>query len=89
MNALKTYFKFVCFRPGQLDAVLPPLHGRDVFVRLPTGGGKSLCMFIVALAHEPDKLGVVISPLISLMDEQVLYSTLKLYVYMYTPDFTY
>ena len=44
------------------------LHGRDVFVRLPTGGGKSLCMF---QTHDPDTVGVIISPLIGLMDEQV------------------
>ena len=69
MEALKTYFEFGCFRPGQLEAVLLALHGRDVFVRIPTGGGKSLCMFLVALSYESDTLGVIISPLIGLMDE--------------------
>lgn len=72
INSLNTYFKFGSFRSGQLKAMLPALHGRDTFVRLPTGGGKSLCMFLVALSHEPDTLGVIISPLIGLMDEQVL-----------------
>ena len=71
VNALETYFKFANFRPGQLEAVLPALHGKDVFVRIPTGGGKSLCMYIVALSHEPHKVGVIVSPLIGLMDEQV------------------
>ena len=64
-NALKTYFDFRCFHPGQLVAILPVLHGRDVFVRIPTGGGKSLCMFLVPLSHEPGVLGVIISPLYS------------------------
>ena len=67
----QTYFKFDYFRPGQLEAILPALHGRDVFVRIPTGGGKSLCFFIVPLSHGPATLGVIISPLIGLMDEQV------------------
>ena len=71
VNALESYFKFRCFRPGQLEAVLPALHGKDVLVRIPTGGGKSLCMYLVALAHETDTVGVIISPLIALMDEQV------------------
>lgn len=73
VDALESYFNFVNFRPGQLDAVLPALHGKDVFVRIPTGGGKSLCMYIVVLSHEPDKIGVILSPLIGLMDEQVCY----------------
>lgn len=69
--ACETYFKLTSFRPGQLDAILPVLHGKDVFARIPTGGGKSLCMYIGVLAHEPDKVGVIISPLIGLIDEQV------------------
>ena len=73
LNALETYFKFANFRPGQLEAVIPALHGKYVFVIIPTGGGKSLCMYLVTLSHEPDKIGVIISPLIGLMDEQVYY----------------
>ena len=42
-----------------------------LFVRIPTGGGKSLCMFLSVLSHAADKFGVIISPLIGLMDEQV------------------
>ena len=72
VSALNTFFKFTCFRPGQLEALLPILHGQDTFVRLPTGGGKSLCMFIVPLCYELDVLGIIISPLNGLMDEQVV-----------------
>ena len=69
VSVLERTFNLVSFRPGQLEALLPILHGRDAFVRLPTGGGKSLCMFLVPLAHGD---GVIISPLNGLMDEQVL-----------------
>ena len=71
VSALNTIFKFTHFRSGQLEALLPVLHGRDTFVLLPTGGGKSLCMFIDPLCYESDVLGVIISPLNGLMDEQV------------------
>lgn len=70
-EALHTYFKFNDFQPGQLDALLPVLHGKDTFVRMATGAGKSLCMFLAPLAVSPDALGVVISPLNGLMDQQV------------------
>ena len=67
-EALQGHFKF---RPGQLEALLPVVHGKDVFVRMPTGGGKSLCMFLVPLAVNKKAIGVVVSPLVSLMDQQV------------------
>ena len=67
-SALKMYFRFSTFCPGQLEASLPALHGRNTFVRLPTGGGKSLCMFLVVLSSEPHAIS---SPLIGLLDEQV------------------
>ena len=69
--ALVQYFKFNSFRPGQLDVLLPALHGRDVFARMATGAGKSLCFFLVPLATSPCAVGVVISPLSALMDQQV------------------
>ena len=43
-EALQGHFKFATFRPGLLEALLPVVHGEDVFVRMPTGVGKSLCI---------------------------------------------
>lgn len=65
-------FGFRDFRPGQLDAVLSILHGNDVFVRMATGCGKSLCMFLPPIVHGEKAAGIIISPLVGLMDEQVL-----------------
>lgn len=68
---LSRVFRYTNFRPGQLDAVLPALHGNDAVVRMATGAGKSLCIFLVPLAHSDVGIGVIISPLNALMDEQV------------------
>jgi ATP-dependent DNA helicase RecQ len=57
------------FRPAQRRAVLAALIGRDCLAVLPTGGGKSLCYQVPALVH--DGLTIVVSPLISLMQDQV------------------
>ena len=64
-------FGFSSFRPGQLDAVLSIMHGNDVFVRMATGCGKSLCMFLPPLVYGERAVAVIISPLVGLMDEQV------------------
>ena len=56
------------FRPGQKEAVQAALDGRDALVVMPTGGGKSLCYQLPALASED--LTVVVSPLIALMRDQ-------------------
>jgi len=66
---LQSHFGFPDFRPGQGRAVESVLSGRDTLVILPTGGGKSLCYQVPALLL-PD-LTVVVSPLISLMKDQV------------------
>ena len=70
-RCLLKYFQFSEFRAGQLEAILAALHGRNAFVRFPTGGEKSLCMFLVPLIYGKDSMGIIISPLNGLMDEQV------------------
>ena len=57
------------FRPGQREAVQAALDGRDSLVVMPTGGGKSLCYQLPALADVG--LVVVVSPLIALMSDQL------------------
>jgi ATP-dependent DNA helicase RecQ len=66
---LKKYFGFASFRPHQLEIIHDALSGKDVFAILPTGGGKSLCFQLPALARPG--LTVVVSPLIALMKDQV------------------
>jgi RecQ family ATP-dependent DNA helicase len=61
-------FGLRAFRPGQREAVQAALDGRDSLVVMPTGGGKSLCYQLPALAGEA--LVVVVSPLIALMADQ-------------------
>ena len=70
-SALRSYFKFTEFRQGQLESLVPILHGKDAFVRLATGSGKSLCMFLAPLASSDSAMAVIVSPLNGLMDEQV------------------
>ena len=68
-DALRRHFGFADFRPGQEDAVRATLADRDVLVVMPTGAGKSLCYQLPALMR--DDLTIVVSPLVSLMEDQV------------------
>jgi ATP-dependent DNA helicase RecQ len=67
-EALLSLLGLSTFRPGQREAVQAALDGRDALVVMPTGGGKSLCYQLPALAG--DDLTVVVSPLIALMRDQ-------------------
>ena len=68
-SVLRDTFGFGDFRPGQIDVVASVLSGSDTLGVLPTGGGKSLCYQVPALVRAG--LTIVISPLISLMKDQV------------------
>src|SRR5437016_14437481 len=67
-DALRRLFGFEHFRPGQAEVVDAALADRDALVVMPTGSGKSICYQLPALMR--DDLTLVVSPLVSLMQDQ-------------------
>ena len=68
-SRLQHYFGFSTFRPGQREVIEDVVAGHHVFAMLPTGSGKSLCYLMAG--YQLQGLVIVVSPLLSLMEDQV------------------
>lgn len=69
LDILKQVFGYEDFRDNQLEIIETVCHGKDAFVLMPTGSGKSVCFQIPSILS--DGMGIVVSPLIALMEDQV------------------
>ncbi len=68
-QVLKQYYGFESFREHQYEMIQKAIQGEDLLILMPTGGGKSLCYQLPSLIR--DGVGIIVSPLIALMEDQV------------------